>query len=106
MNTNTLELTPFKIFTAAINMSAALMLVLIVSGTIKSPPITAQELIAQGTVTSPILQDNFIESANEILSTEGQEKEFNQSVRQRYRTGYIYDITPGVKHIKLTYNYL
>ena len=73
MNTNTLELTPFKIFTAAINMSAALMLVLIVSGTIKSPPITAQELIAQGTVTSPILQDNFIESANEILSTEGQE---------------------------------
>ncbi len=85
-------------------MSAALMLVLIVSGTIKSPPITAQELIAQGTVTSPILQDNFIESANEILSTEGQEKEFNQSVRQRYRTGYIYDITPGVKHIKLTYN--
>ncbi len=104
MNTNTLELTPFKIFTAAINMSAALMLVLIVSGTIKSPPITAQELIAQGTVTSPILQDNFIESANEILSTEGQEKEFNQSVRQRYRTGYIYDITPGVKHIKLTYN--
>jgi exopolysaccharide biosynthesis protein len=104
MNTNTLELTPFKIFTAAINMSAALILVLIVSGTIKSPPITAQELIAQGTVTSPILQDNFIESANEILSTEGQEKEFNQSVRQRYRTGYIYDITPGVKHIKLTYN--
>ncbi len=85
-------------------MSAALILVLIVSGTIKSPPITAQELIAQGTVTSPILQDNFIESANEILSTEGQEKEFNQSVRQRYRTGYIYDITPGVKHIKLTYN--
>lgn len=85
-------------------MSAALILVLIVSGTIKSSPITAQELIAQGTVTSPILQDNFIESANEILSTEGQEKEFNQSVRQRYRTGYIYDITPGVKHIKLTYN--
>lgn len=104
MNTNTLEITPFKIFTVAINMSAALMLVLIVSGTFKSPPITAQELIAQGTVTSPILQDNFIERANEILSTEGQEKEFNQSVRQRYRTGYIYDIAPGVKHIKLTHN--
>ena len=87
--------------TAAINLSIVAVLMTTVSSLIKSPPIIAQELrIAQGGVISPIIAGSRVKEDIKTISTD-----FDKSVRDRYRNSYIYDVAPGIKHIKLTRTY-
>ena len=98
MNAQTLNLNTGKVITVAINLSIAAVLITTVGSLIKSPPIIAQELrIAQGGAISPIIAGSRAKEDIKTISTD-----FDKSVRDRYKNSYIYDIAPGIKHIKLT----
>ncbi len=101
MNTQVLNLNPQKMLTAAINLSIVAVLTTTVGSLIKSPPIIAQELrIAQAGAVTPIIAGNKVKEDIKTISTD-----YDKSVRDRYRNSYIYDIAPGIKHIKLTRTY-
>ena len=107
MNTQIINLNIPKVLPTAINLSiAVIMLVSIGFITSGSPPISASEIrIAQGTVSSPALEKSKIKADIKNLSEQEQTEQFNQSVKSRYKYGLIYDIAPGIKHIKLTKTY-
>ena len=101
MNTQVLNLNPQKMLTAAINLSIVAVLTTTVGSLIKSPPIIAQELrIAQAGAVTPIIAGSKVKEDIKTISTD-----FDKSVRNRYRNSYIYDVAPGIKHIKLTRTY-
>ena len=101
MNTQILVSNYGKIVTVAVNMSIAVILTTTLSSLIKSPPIVAQEIrIAQGGNISPIIAGSRVREDIKNISTD-----FDQSVKERYRNSYIYDVAPGIKHIKLTRTY-
>ena len=101
MNTQVLNLNPQKMLTAVINLSIVAVLTTTVGSLIKSPPIIAQELrIAQAGAVTPIIAGNKVKEDIKTISTD-----YDKSVRDRYRNSYIYDIAPGIKHIKLTRTY-
>ncbi len=98
MNTQTLSLNQRKMLTVAINLSIVAALTSTIGSFIKSPPLVAQELrIAQGGTISPIIAGSRVKDDIKTISTD-----FDKSVRNRYKNSLIYDIAPGIKHIKLT----
>ena len=107
MNTEILNLTPQKIKVATINLSIITVLIITAgSFTTSSPPISANEIrIAQGTVISPAIENSKIKADIKNLSEQELKEQFNQSVKSRYKNGLIYDIAPGIKHIKMTKTY-
>ena len=101
MNTQTLNLNPPKLIAATINLTIVAALIVVASSLIKSPPIIAKEIrIAQGSIVSPLLEDR--KTKENIIPIEEQQVNFNKSVRNRYKNSLIYDVAPGIKHIKLT----
>ena len=101
MNTQTLNLNPPKLIAATINLTIVAALIVVASSLIKSPPIIAKEIrIAQGSIVSPLLEDR--KTKENIIPIEEQQANFNKSVRNRYKNSLIYDVAPGIKHIKLT----
>ncbi len=104
MNTEVLNLNLQKFVTSAINLSVvAAVFITAGSFTNSSPPISAREMrIAQGAAISPTLEKSKIKADIKNLSEEERIEQFNQSVRSRYKNGLIYDIAPGIKHIKMT----
>ena len=101
MDTQILNLTPRRMATVAINLSIVAVLTTSLGSLIKSPPIIAQELrIAQGGAISPIIAGSRVKDDIKNISTD-----FDKSVKERYRNSYIYDVAPGIKHIKLTRTY-
>ena len=101
MNTQTLNLNPPKLIAATINLTIVAALIVVASSLIKSPPIIAKEIrIAQGSIVSPLLEDR--KTKENIIPIEEQQANFNKSVRNRYKNSLIYDVVPGIKHIKLT----
>lgn len=101
MNTQTLNLNPPKVIAATINLTIVAALIVVASSLIKSPPIIAKEIrIAQGSIVSPLLEDR--KTKENIIPIEEQQANFNKSVRDRYKNSLIYDVAPGIKHIKLT----
>lgn len=106
MNTETLNLNPKKLVATAINLSVTACLILITSSLIKSPPIIAQEIrIAQGNIVSPLLENNKAKEDLKNITLEDREKTFNENIKNKYKNGIIYDVAPGIKHIKLTKTY-
>ncbi len=103
MDTKTLKLTPPKMIATAINLSILTALVVLTNNFFKSPPIIAKEVrLAQGSVVSPLLENTRAKEDIKELTIEEQATNFNNSVRNRYKNSMIYDVTLGVKHIKLT----
>ena len=104
MNTEVLNLNLQKMVTTAINLSViTAILIAVGSFTNNSPPISASEIkIAQGATITPLLENSKIKADIKNLSEEERIEQFNQSVRSRYKNGYIYSIAPGIKHIKIT----
>lgn len=103
MNTKTLKLTPPKMIATAINLSILTVLVVLTNNFFKSPPIIAKEVrLAQGSVVSPLLDNVRVKENIKEFTIEEQATNFNNSVRNRYKNSMIYDVTLGVKHIKLT----
>ncbi len=101
MDTQILNLTPRRMATVALNLSIAAILTTSLGSLIKSPPIIAQELrIAQGGTISPIIAGSRVKEDIKNISAD-----FDKSVKERYRNSYIYDVAPGIKHIKLTRTY-
>lgn len=101
MNTQTLNLNPPKVIAVTINLTIVAALIVVASSLIKSPPIIAKEIrIAQGSIVSPLLEDR--KTKKNIIPIEEQQANFNKSVRNRYKNSLIYDVAPGIKHIKLT----
>lgn len=101
MNTQTLNFDSKRMVTTLINLSAVALILAAASSLIKSPPIIAQEIrIAQNSVLSPIIAESKAKEDIETLSTD-----FDTSVRKRYGNGLIYNVAPGIKHIKLTKTY-
>lgn len=101
MNTQTLNFDSKRMVTTLINLSAVALILVAASSLIKSPPIIAQEIrIAQNSVLSPIIAESKAKEDIQTLSTD-----FDTSVRKRYGNGLIYNVAPGVKHIKLTKTY-
>lgn len=67
-------------------------------------PIFANEplKLANNAVISPLLQGtNFEKNITEKLSLEQRKQNFDKEIRQKYKTGVIFDVDTGVKHIKL-----
>ena len=103
MNTKTLKLTPPKMIATAINLSILTALVVLANNFFKSPPIIAKEVrLAQGSVVSPLLDNTRTKEDIKELTIEEQAKNFNNSIKSRYKNSMVYDVTLGVKHIKLT----
>jgi len=101
MSTEILNLNPKRMLTTVINLSIVAALSATIGSLIKSPPIIAQEIrIAQGGAVSPIIAGSRVKQDIKNISTD-----FDKSVRERYRNSLIYDIAPGIKHIKLTRTY-
>ena len=101
MSTEILNLNPKRMLTTVINLSIVAALSAAIGSLIKSPPIIAQEIrIAQGGAVSPIIAGSRVKQDIKNISTD-----FDKSVRERYRNSLIYDIAPGIKHIKLTRTY-
>jgi len=67
------------------------------------PPIFAKEIrIASTSIVSPILHSaNLEKNIVKELTLEQRTQNFNQEIRQKYKTGVIIDVDRGVKHIKL-----
>lgn len=103
MNTKTLKLTPPKMIATAINLSILTALVVLANNFFKSPPIIAKEVrLAQGSVVSPLLDNTRTKEDIKELTIEEQAKNFNNSIKNRYKNSMVYDVALGVKHIKLT----
>lgn len=103
MNTKTLKLTPPKMIATAINLSILTALVVLANNFFKSPPIIAKEVrLAQGSVVSPLLDNTRTKEDIKELTIEEQAKNFNNSIKSRYKNSMVYDVALGVKHIKLT----
>ena len=101
MSTEILNLNPKRMLTTVINLSIVAALSATIGSLIKSPPIIAQEIrIAQGGAVSPIIAGSRVKQDIKNISTD-----FDKSVRERYRNSLIYDIAPGIKHIRLTRTY-
>ncbi|MBR1943020.1 phosphodiester glycosidase family protein [bacterium] len=101
MSTEILNLNPKRMLTTVINLSIVAALSAAIGSLIKSPPIIAQEIrIAQGGAVSPIIAGSRVKQDIKNISTD-----FDKSVRERYRNSLIYDIAPGIKHIRLTRTY-
>ena len=106
MNTETLNLTPQRMIAAAINLAIAAGVVIVTGSLIKSPPLIAKELrIAQGSIVSPLLEKNKAKEDVKNITIEEQEDKFNKNIRNKYKNSLIYDVAPGIKHIKLTRTY-
>lgn len=85
-------------------MSASL--ILLIGSLIKSPPIIAKELrIAQGSIVTPLLEGNKTKEDIKNISQEDLANDFNKQTRNKYKNALIYDVAPGIKHIKLTRTY-
>ena len=70
----------------------------------EGPPISAQEQfkIANNAIVAPILNSvNLEKNIKEKLTIEEQTQNFNEQIKQKYKTGVITDVDKGVKHIKL-----
>lgn len=103
MNTKTLKLTPPKMIATAINLSILTALVVLANNFFKSPPIIAKEVrLAQGSVVSPLLDNTRTKEDIKELTIKEQAKNFNNSIKSRYKNSMVYDVALGVKHIKLT----
>ena len=103
MDTKTLKLTPPKMIATAINLSILTALVVLANNFFKSPPIIAKEVrLAQGSVVSPLLDNTRTKEDIKELTIEEQAKNFNNSIKSRYKNSMVYDVALGVKHIKLT----
>ncbi len=101
MSTEILKLNPPKMIALTINLAIVAMLIVVASSLIKSPPIIAKEIrIAHGSIVPPLLEDR--KTKEQIIPIEEQQINFNKSVRDRYKNSLIYDVAPGIKHIKLT----
>ena len=101
MNTQILNLNTRRMATVAINLSIAAMIMATIGSLIKSPPIVAQEIrIAQSSAISPIILGSRVKEDIKTISTD-----YDKSVKERYKNSYIYDVTAGIKHIKLTKTY-
>lgn len=101
MSTEILKLNPPKMIALTINLAIVAMLIFVASSLIKSPPIIAKEIrIAHGSIVPPLLEDR--KTKEQIIPIEEQQINFNKSVRDRYKNSLIYDVAPGIKHIKLT----
>lgn len=106
MSTEILNLNPRKMVVATINLTMSASLILLVGSLIKSPPIIAKELrIAQGSIVSPLLEGNKTREDIKNISAEELENNFNRQIRNKYKNSLIYDVAPGIKHIKLTRTY-
>lgn len=106
MNTEILNLNPRRMIAAAINLTMSASLIVLVGSLIKSPPIIAQELrIAQGSIVAPLLEERKVKENIKNISVEERENNFNQNIRAKYKNSLIYDVAPGIKHIKLTRTY-
>lgn len=87
----------------AINLSILTALVVLANNFFKSPPIIAKEVrLAQGSVVSPLLDNTRTKEDIKELTIEEQAKNFNNSIKNRYKNSMVYDVALGVKHIKLT----
>ena len=87
----------------AINLSIVTALVVLANNFFKSPPIIAKEVrLAQGSVVSPLLDNTRTKEDIKELTIEEQAKNFNNSIKSRYKNSMVYDVALGVKHIKLT----
>lgn len=87
----------------AINLSILTALVVLANNFFKSPPIIAKEVrLAQGSVVSPLLDNTRTKEDIKELTIEEQAKNFNNSIKSRYKNSMVYDVALGVKHIKLT----
>ena len=101
MSTEILKLNPPKMIALTINLAIVAMLIFVASSLIKSPPIIAKEIrIAHGSIVPPLLEDR--KTKEQIIPIEEQQINFNKSGRDRYKNSLIYDVAPGIKHIKLT----
>lgn len=70
----------------------------------EGPPLSAQEQfkIANSLIVSPILNGvNIEKNIKEKLTIEERTQQFNEEIRQKYKTGVITDVDQGVKHIRL-----
>lgn len=87
----------------AINLSILTALVVLANNFFKSPPIIAKEVrLAQGSVVSPLLDNTRTKEDIKELTIEEQAKNFNNSIKSRYKNSMVYDVALGIKHIKLT----
>jgi len=92
-----------RIITNTLNVSIVLGL-LFSQHIFEGPPISAQEQfkIANSAIVSPILNSiNLEKNIKEKLTLEEQTQNFNEEIRQKYKTGVITDVDKGVKHIKI-----
>lgn len=103
MNTETLKITPPKVIATAVNLALFTALIIVGTNLIKSPPLIAKELrLAQGGIISPLINEDKVKYDIEQISLEERKNNFDKSVRDRYKNSYIYDVAPGIKHIKTT----
>lgn len=106
MSTEILNLNPRKMIVATINLTMSASLILLIGSLIKSPPIIAKELrIAQGSIVTPLLEGNKTKEDIKNISQEDLANDFNKQTRNKYKNALIYDVAPGIKHIKLTRTY-
>lgn len=96
-----------KLITNTLNVSI-IMGLLFSQHVFEGLPILAQEQIkiANNAIVSPILNSVTLgKNIAEKLTLEQQTQNFNEEIRQKYKTGVITDVDQGIKHIKLVKYY-
>lgn len=92
-----------RIITTTLNVSIVLGL-LVSQHVLQGAPLSAQEQlkIANTAIVSPLLNSVTIEkNIKEKLTLEEQTRQFNEQIRQKYKTGVITDVDKGVKRIQI-----
>lgn len=85
-------------------LTFSLLTTLVFSQTISQPPIFANDLIANTSITAPTLKE-MTEHIKEEFNPEIKREKFDARIAQKYRGLTVNNVTDGVKHIRLVKYY-
>lgn len=90
-----------------INLSLALSFLIISQSILHNPPLFAIETkLASNNVSAPLLEKSELNNhMMKELNTQEKSRRYDEETKKKYINGIIYDIVPGVKHIKITKTY-
>ena len=85
-------------------LTFSLFVTLVLTHTIFQPPILANDLIANSSVTVPTLKEVSIQ-IKENLNPEIQKEKFDSRIASKYKYAHVSNISDGIKHIRMTKYY-
>mgnify|MGYP002761691771 FL=1 len=85
-------------------LTISLFATLVLTHTIFQPPILANDLLANNSVTVPTLKE-VTTQINENLNPEIKKEKFNSRIAEKYKYANVSNVSDGIKHIRMTKYY-